>query len=184
MAKNGSKRAAHGSGTIRQRKDGTWEARFTLGRDPGSGKQRQKSVYGKTEAEVAQKLRTITHEIDAGAYKEPSRMTVNQWLKIWLEEYTGSVKENTLVSYRVQVEHNIVPAIGALKLSGVQPHHIQAAINKLSKRTVKPLSAKSVKNVFGVLHKAMGQAVLNGYLTKNPCDGVQLPRVTKKKYCL
>ncbi|MBR1606981.1 MAG: site-specific integrase [Clostridia bacterium] len=181
MAKNGSKRAAHGSGTIRQRKDGTWEARFTVGRDPGSGKQRQKSVYGKTEAEVAQKLRTITHEIDAGAYKEPSRMTVNQWLKIWLEEYTGSVKENTLVSYRVQVEHNIVPAIGALKLSGVQPHHIQAAINKLSKRTVKPLSAKSVKNVFGVLHKAMGQAVLNGYLTKNPCDGVQLPRVTKKE---
>ena len=50
-------RNAPGSGTIRQRKDGTWEARFTVGRDPGTGRQLQKSVYGKTRQEVAQKLR-------------------------------------------------------------------------------------------------------------------------------
>lgn len=32
-------RNAQGGGTIRQRPDGRWEGRVTLGRDPGTGKQ-------------------------------------------------------------------------------------------------------------------------------------------------
>ena len=40
------KRGANGGGTIRQRADGTWEARITLGTNPGTGmaKRRRKSV--------------------------------------------------------------------------------------------------------------------------------------------
>ena len=51
-----AKRAAQGAGSIRQRADGTWEARYTVGRDPGTGKQVQRSIYGKTQAEVRKKL--------------------------------------------------------------------------------------------------------------------------------
>ena len=40
---------ANGEGNIRQRKDGTWEARVTTGRDPGTGKLIRKSYYGKTQ---------------------------------------------------------------------------------------------------------------------------------------
>ncbi len=40
---------AKGSGTIRKRSDGRWEARYTTGIDPKTGKQTQKSVYGKTQ---------------------------------------------------------------------------------------------------------------------------------------
>ena len=47
---------AKGSGTIRKRSDGRWEARYTTGIDPKTGKQTQKSVYGKTQKEVRQKL--------------------------------------------------------------------------------------------------------------------------------
>ena len=43
---------AKGSGTIRKRSDGRWEARYTTGIDPKTGKQTQKSVYGKTQKEV------------------------------------------------------------------------------------------------------------------------------------
>ena len=51
---------AKGGGTIRKRSDGRWEARYTLGIDPKTGKQIQKSVYGKTQKEVRQKLTAIT----------------------------------------------------------------------------------------------------------------------------
>lgn len=71
-------RNAQGGGTIRQRKDGTWEGRFTLGRDPGTGKQVQKSVYGKTQKEVRQRLQQITTSIDEGTYIAPSKLTVEQ----------------------------------------------------------------------------------------------------------
>ena len=33
-----AKRTAQGAGSIRQRADGLWEARYTVGRDPATGK--------------------------------------------------------------------------------------------------------------------------------------------------
>jgi len=75
-------RNASGSGSIRQRPDGTWEARYTVGRDPGTGRQVQKSVYGKTQKEVRQKLTAATHQIDEGIYIEPSRITVERWFEV------------------------------------------------------------------------------------------------------
>ena len=49
------KRRARGEGSIRQRKDGAWEARFVIGMDPGTGKEIRKSVYAKTQKEVRKK---------------------------------------------------------------------------------------------------------------------------------
>lgn len=76
-------RNAQGGGTIRQRTDGRWEARYTLGINPSTGKQIQKSIYGKTQKEVRQKLQKICTEIDEGTYSEPQKMTLEQWLTVW-----------------------------------------------------------------------------------------------------
>ena len=90
---------AKGGGTIRKRSDGRWEARYTLGIDPKTGKQIQKSVYGKTQKEVRQKLTAITAEIDDGTYMEPCRMTLDEWLDIWLRDYLTGVKPSTAYLY-------------------------------------------------------------------------------------
>ena len=68
-------RGTSGGGNIRQRPDGRWEGRYTAGIDPGTGKQIQKSIYGKTQKEVRERLRKITSEIDEGSYLEPSKCT-------------------------------------------------------------------------------------------------------------
>ena len=89
-------KGAKGGGTIRQRPDGRWEARYTLGIDPGTGKQIQKSVYGKTQKEVRQKLTAITAEIDSGMFTLVSGIiTVIEWLDIWLKDYQMGVKDST-----------------------------------------------------------------------------------------
>ena len=53
-------KSASGSGTIRKKSKVVngktytwWEARYTVGTNPGTGKQIQKSVSGKTQKEVA-----------------------------------------------------------------------------------------------------------------------------------
>ena len=51
------KRRANGEGNIRKRKDGRWEGRYTVGHDPETGKAIIKSVLGKTQAEVKEKLK-------------------------------------------------------------------------------------------------------------------------------
>lgn len=81
MPKKGNTRSAQGSGTIRQRKDGRWEARYTVGRDPGTGKQVQKSVYGSTQREVRKALSEAVAALDSGNYFEPSKMTVARWVE-------------------------------------------------------------------------------------------------------
>ena len=80
-----TKKSASGAGTIRKRtitKGGKpytyWEARFTVGFDPQTGKQIQRSISGKTQKEVAQKLREVTAELDQGSYQEPTKMTLGE----------------------------------------------------------------------------------------------------------
>lgn len=78
MSRRSNTRAAQGSGSIRQRPDGTWEARYIVGRDLGTGKQIRKSVYAKTQKEVRQRLAQAVAAIDNGDYFEPSKMTLGQ----------------------------------------------------------------------------------------------------------
>ena len=172
-------KGAKGGGTIRQRPDGRWEARYTLGIDPGTGKQIQKSVYGKTQKEVRQKLTAITAEIDDGTYMEPCRMT----LDIWLRDYLTGVKPSTAYLYQRQAKLYIRPALGSVRLDRLEPHTIQRFYNSLhEERDGKPpLSAKSIKNIHGILHKALQQAVLPNYLRTNPTNACILPKIIKKE---
>lgn len=178
-----STRNAQGGGTIRQRPDGRWEARYTVGRDPGTGKQIQRSVYGSTQKEVRQKLAQITAAIDSGTYKEPCKMTLGQWLDIWQQDYLGGVKPATAFLYEQQIRLHIKPALGAVKLEELNAHTIQGLYNRLSReRDGKPgLSPKSVKNVHGILHKALQQAVGVGYIRFNPSSACTLPRAEQKE---
>ncbi|MCL1884731.1 MAG: hypothetical protein FWF81_13390 [Defluviitaleaceae bacterium] len=114
-----AKRNAQGAGSIRQRADGTWEARYTLGRAPGTGKQVRKSVYGKTQKEVRQKLTQVTSEMDEGTYVEPSRLTVGAWLDTWLDEYiSNTVKASTLHNYRKCCKTYLKPNLAANRVGG------------------------------------------------------------------
>ena len=47
-----AKKRANGEGSIRKRKDGRWEGRYTAGHDPATGKTIYKNVLGKTQGEV------------------------------------------------------------------------------------------------------------------------------------
>lgn len=182
MAKT-KKRRAKGEGNIRQRKDGTWEARFVTGIDPGTGKDIRKSVYAKTQKEVRQKMTAAIAALDNDDYREPCKMTLAQWLDIWQAEYLGGVKPSTAALYKNQIRLYIKPSLGATKLETLNPHTIQAFYNKLGKeKDGKPgLTGKSIKNVHGILHKALEQAMKVGYIRVNPANACTLPRIVKKE---
>ena len=190
MSRTKNSRAAQGAGTIRKktvtRKGATyayWEARITTGYDPGTGKQIQRSFSGKTQKEVREKMQAAAVELNSGTYKEPLKMTVSEWLDIWLTDYLGGVKPMTVLNYTQHVKNHIKPALGAIKLEALNTHEIQSFYNDLQKPhgDKAGLSAKTVKCVNGVLHKALQQAVAVGYLRFNPADACKLPRVERKE---
>jgi len=177
-------RAVNGAGMRpRKRADGRWEGRVKIGVDPGTGKSIIKYVYAKTAKECQAQMNKLTVEVNEGTYSEPSKMTVAQWLDIWHAEYLGSVKDSTIASYKGHIENNLKPHIGAVKLVSLKAHMIQMLYNKLLKSDGNPtgLSAKSIKNLHGVLHKALKQAMRLGYIKSNPTDACELPRIEKKE---
>ena len=160
-----------------------WEARFTTGFDPGSGKQIQKSVTGKTQKEVAQKLRQTTTDIDHGAYIPPCKMSVGEWLDIWSDTYLSGVKPRTRNIYGNFIQLHIKPALGAIRLEELTPHIVQSFYNSLLQEHngKSALSPKTVKGIHGVLHLALKQAEQNEYIRSNVTDCCSVPRVTKKE---
>ena len=172
---------ARGAGTIRKRADGRWEGRYSVGFDPKTGKQIQKSVYGATQKEARQKLTQIIGEIDEGEYLEPSKLKLGDWLDIWLNEYCEDKKYSTDKGYRAKVKKHIKPQLGDIPLGKLTTPEVQKFYNRL----LKPpdgspgSSPKTIKNTHGVLSKAMSVAVVNGYIRRNPCQGVILPRMEK-----
>jgi len=173
-----SNRKAHGEGTIRQRVDGAWEARYTSGRDPKTGKQVQKSIYGKTQEEVLRKLQKVCVAVGEGTYIEPSQMTVSDWLCVWEEGYLGNVKPVTWELYCGYIRNHINPALGHVLLQALNPHNIQLLYNKLQRKGRAP---KTVRDIHGVLHGALDQAVKLGYVKVNPSKACTLPRWVKKE---
>ena len=179
MPRKSNTRAASGSGTIRQRPDGTWEARFVVGHDPGTGKPIRKSVYGKTQAEVRKKMTATQRAIDNGTYQAPDKTTVSQWLDTWMETFCAvKVKPLTFSSYAVAIKNHIKPSLGALRLQAVKGIHVQKLYNSM---TAAGLSAKTVKNVAAILHKAFSVAVKQGIMQANPCDAAELPKAAHKE---
>ena len=177
------KRRARGEGSIRQRKDGTWEARFVTGVDPGTGKDIRKSVYGRTQKEVRQKMTAAIAALDQDDYREPCKMTLAQWLDIWSAEYLKGVKPTTVLNYTQHIRNHIKPAMGAVKLEALNAHTVQKFYNQLGEEHdgEPALSPKTVKNIHGVLHKALNQAVMLGYMRSNPADACTLPRIVQKE---
>ena len=180
-----------------------WEARVTIGRNPGTGKQIQKSLSGKTQKEVREKMQAAAVSVNDGDFFEPSKVTLGKWLDVWTAEYMGDKKYATQKTYKANVETHIKPALGSVKLAQLAPHNIQTFYNallssgctvpkrgedgKLLKKDGKPIyeaapmSAKTVRNIHGTLTKALSVAVSIGYIRSNPADRVTLPRVEKKE---
>ena len=178
-----SKKSTSGMGSIRKitrdvngKTYTYYEARYTAGFDPGTGKQIQRSITDKSKKVVAQKLRAAMADLDAGTYKAPCKMTVAQWLDIWVAEYLNSVKPLTKHNYNKQVQKHFKPALGAVRLDALDTHTIQRFYNSLS---ASGLSPKTVKNLHGILHCALQQAIACDYLSRNPADACKLPKVTK-----
>ncbi len=174
-----AKRRSDNEGTIRKRDNGRWEARFVAGHDPLTGKAIRKSIYGYTKNEVREKLQEACGAVSTGEYVDASKMPLGDWMDIWLSEYTLNVKEHTKVIYETQVRVHIKPALGRIPLCELRVHQIQTFYNQLHRGSAKKkaLSPKTIKNAHGILHRALDQAVLIGYLKDNPTKGVMLPRV-------
>lgn len=168
---------ANGEGTIVQRNDGRWEAKFVIRH--GSGRRRI-SVYGKTREEAAKRLRVRLVERDRGRAVAPSRETLREHLESWLAAERHNVRHATFQSYESVTRTQLVPRLGKIAVSRLRPQHVQAM---LSDMLAEHKSPKTVRNVHGVLHAALERAVELDLIADNPASEprVKLPKRPRRE---
>lgn len=173
MVKKKNARASNGMGSIRQRPDGRWEGRYTA---PDG---RQHSLYAKTEKAVAERLRGVLHDLDSGKWREPSKLTVSEWLDIWIADYQGDNSERTVIKYRSIINHNFKPVLGDLKMSQLSQYHIRRMISAMRARG---LSQVTISNYIRILRTALKCAVESKVIKDNPADTITISRGKVKKF--
>ena len=178
-----ARRRANGEGSIRKRSDGSWEGRITIGYDP-FGKQVMKSVYGRTQRDVKEKLERLKDDLEGKSSKQTEQadsdsskdkkeitekevdntgegicmLTLEQWLDIWRKQYLSNVKPGTVCHYESVCRLHIVLALGNTPLVKLRTPAIQKFYIDLQE---KGLSPKYIKNIHGCLQKALDIAVRN-----------------------
>ena len=187
-----SKKRANGEGSIRKRKDGRWEGRYTAGYDK-DGKVITKNVLGKTQAEVKEKLKTAIEESQKLDPTRTGQYTVRTWVTLWYEVFIKpQIRPNTKQFYRNCMENHLFPALGDCPLEKLSTIQIQRAINEMSehgrnhyyshiplKETT--LSPRIVQGILGILRKSLDQAVAEKLILSNPAANCKAPKTVRKE---
>lgn len=128
------KKRANGEGSLRKRKDGRWEGRYTAGNDPATGKPIHKSVLAKTQAEAKEKLKQAIAEAEKLDMSRAKSYTLGAWIKLWYEVYAEPrLREKTKDYYLNYIDNHIVPELGGTPLEKLTTIQIQKFYNDLQK---------------------------------------------------
>jgi integrase len=162
-----SPRKAHnGMGSARQRPDGRWEVRATI-----EGVQR--SFYGPTladaqaEAEKGRKRRV----------RDWRGITVRDWLAEWLEGSKQRLKPQTWLAYESHGRLHITPTIGAVRLDGLTPAHV----DRLHAHLLRNVSGTMAHHVHMTLSAALNAAEKRGLPVRNVTRTMAAPRRTDRE---
>ncbi len=167
----------------------TWGYSIDAGKDEnGKRKQIFKSGFG-TKNAAGTALRQRLNEKDDGELVKPDPTTFAAFIEEWLKEHADrNCTPKTVERYR-QLAKYILPHIGATRLQDLSALMLERVFNRIKDaggwdrkaKAARPLSAKTVRHVAGLLHVALSTALRWKLIKANPVDGVQLPKVKKRE---
>ncbi|MBE6899266.1 MAG: site-specific integrase [Ruminococcaceae bacterium] len=149
-------------------------------RDPLTGKRERsyKTVTG-TKKQAEATLRKLIAEVENGDIVTASAVKLGDWLHEWLKLYLPNIESTTRVGYREKIDGYIIPKLGDIKLKSLNTPTIQAWVNELKDK--EKLAPKTIRNAFLNLKAALDKAVILKMIPKNPCIGVELPKLKRYK---
>ena len=172
----------NGSGTVMQRPNGLWEARFWA--TMPNGNRKRLSKYGRRKRDCIAWLNEMRFREQNGEVSSESNLTLIAWMCLWLKEYAPGIRNSTRAGYAAVIDRHLAAhRIAGIKLKSLTTDDLQQFFNflmncgRLDGRG--GLSAKTVRNVYLVLHKALRQAVGNRLIRLNPADFVALPKIQR-----
>ena len=156
-----------------------------LGKNPVTGKRKRKWHSGHDRKRDAQQaLNPILGQIQSGEYVERTKKTFGEFLSDWLDTRQESIEPTTHNNYGHQLSY-VHEHLGSRRLQDITPMELTAFYADLleggRKHHSGGLSPKSVRNVHGVIRKALGDAVRWNLITRNPAVHAELPKMRRRE---
>lgn len=167
------------AGQIIKRGDNTWLVRIFTGRD-AQGKRRylNKTIRG-NKKDANTYLSNTLAAISTGTFVEPVKLSVDEYLNKWLElAAKPRLRERTFDDYFEKLDRYVRPILGSQKLADVRSLDVQSVYSAMAARNLSP---RTIRYTHAILGSAFKQAVRWNMLQRNPCDGVELPRMERKE---
>ncbi|HVV70564.1 MAG TPA: site-specific integrase [Verrucomicrobiae bacterium] len=166
-----AKRRSKGDGGLRwsaSRK--RWIAEITTGYAP-SGRRIVKTASGKTKTEAKDKLKDMLRDHDDGVPIASRTYTVGDAVKDWLTFGLSARDEDTVSTYRYQVNGHILPYIGARKLRELSAEDV----DKWLAGRAPLLSTRTLRMLHSILNRAVRQAMARDKVKRNVVDLCEVP---------
>jgi integrase len=164
----------NGEGTVYQVKKGprkgTWIGQITL-KDKS-----RKSFYGRTRAEVREKIKEYREKLGLGVdIKAAQRTTFGEYLLRWLELYkSGKVRLSTYETYLDYIERLIIPELGHIALAELTTDDIQRFSNRLQENG---RASATIHKIHQIIRPCLQKAVDNRLLVWNPSQTTERPTI-------
>lgn len=157
----------YGEGSIYQRKDGRWVAKYK-----SVNMLKPCVVYAKSESEAKRKLRELKKDAAKGLVKSTSRR-FGDYADQWLYTFKlHSVEDSSFDKYESAYLTHIKPAFGKMQLASIHSEQLQ----KLLVEKSQTLSHTVVKIIYIILSEIFSYAHSEGDLSRNPMHNVKMPK--------
>jgi integrase len=171
-------------GSIRKDDSGAWFFVIDIAGPDGKRKQLKRRGFDTKKAAQAA-LTELQADKQRGMFVAPRRATLGQFLlEEWLPARRVALRPSTAASYEQLIRNYVLPTIGGVRLHSLDGSTLNRLYADLltngrtsTRRDAGPgLSAKTVRNLHGVLSRAFRDGVRWGHLQRNPCDAADPPK--------
>lgn len=178
MTKPTRKRSRHnGEGSIRKRANGTWEARYSAGRNMITGRQIRKSLYGKTRNEVLEKLQKALATVASPSSSASTNITLAEYMSVVAQQRTGHVSPRSSELDQDWIRHTNAHETGKIELQHLKVSHLEAFYRDLALTKSKSV----VMHTRSFINLCLKQALKYELVTAHVGLTADIPQMVKPK---
>lgn len=151
----------------------TYSFTVDVGRDPDTGKRKQKTKGGfKTKKAAQEALNNVLYEVNTGTYIIDKDSTFEEYALEWFKNMKHRLRPTTAAQYDSKIRSWLLPLIGKVKLQELTPMHG----TKLVQTLLESLKPSTASKIFFIANYILNDAVKFELINKNPFRYIRRPK--------
>ena len=139
------------------------------------------TVYGKTRAEVKEKLTKKLSEIQSNTYVDKTKITLIELIESIVEDrfYSNKTRESAYKTNLDTIKRIKQNKISFMEIQKIDEEELKKYFNSLTDK----YSNSVIRKCYGLINAGFRKAVIKGYIVRNPFDNkeeLQRPKSKKK----